>query len=68
MGIDSEMQDNIKALQGALQTDEQKQMLESLLRKCAHADLQHKRRKVQAVPQANWDPDAYEDLAGLRFG
>ncbi|CAE7221769.1 NLRC3 [Symbiodinium sp. KB8] len=68
MGIDSEMQDNIKALQGALQTDEQKQMLESLLRKCAHADLQHKRRKVQAVPHANWDPDAYEDLAGLRFG
>ncbi|CAE7468448.1 unnamed protein product, partial [Symbiodinium sp. CCMP2456] len=61
MGIDSEMQDNIKALQGALQTDEQKQMLESLLRKCAHADLQHKRRIWQGCGLGSKGPDL-EDI------
>ena len=45
MGIDSETQEQIRELQGVLQTDEQKQLLESLLRKCAQADLQRKRRR-----------------------
>ena len=46
MQVDGELQDQIKELQGALQTDDQRQVLDDLLRRCAHMDLQRKKRRV----------------------
>ncbi|OLP81585.1 hypothetical protein AK812_SmicGene37862 [Symbiodinium microadriaticum] len=63
MVVDVELQDQVKELQGALQTEDQKQLLETLLRRCAQADLHRKKRRMDFS-----DPDDYDVSLAWQLG